>query len=239
MDDIKYERAKILITFGILFLTASGGFAAEKKSSPIELIHSDHLEIKNYDNNIILNLEGNVQFKQDSTFLSSGRAVWYKSAGQIVLIDDVFLDDGKGGTVRSDRATYYRSSKKITALGNMKATADSGRVVITGRRGSYLRESKYVVVTGNPELVSRNKEDTSSVTITAEKLEYFGIDELGVATDSVKITKGDMLATGGLAEYYRSEEYVVLYNDPVVIEEDSHLKGDTIWVTQPGYRFPV
>ncbi|MCP4632948.1 MAG: LPS export ABC transporter periplasmic protein LptC [candidate division Zixibacteria bacterium] len=219
-----------IVIICLCFTFVSPLYAGEKGSSPIELIHSDYLEVNNDKDNLILNLIGNVQFKQDSTFLSSGRAIWYKSAGQVILIENVFLDDGKGGTLSSDRATYYRSSRKLTALGNVVATADSQRVIVTGRKGEYHRDSEYVRVTGTPKLVARTKDDTTAVVITADTLEYDGIEDIGYATDSVTIVKGKLNATGGRAEFHRKDEYAALFEEPVAIQEDSKLEGDTIWV---------
>jgi len=203
---------------------------AEKNAAPIELLHSDALEIKNYDDDIIINLIGNVRLKQDSTYISSGRALWYKSAGQVVLIDSVFLEDSKGGTVLADRATYYRSSRKVTAIGNVLAHADSGKVIITGQQADYLRDKQYLKVTGNPRLTAKGEKDTSSVAITARVLEYLGDQDMGIATDSVRIVKGDLLATGDYAHFYRKDEYAVLSGRPIARIEKSQLEGDTIIV---------
>ncbi len=226
------HRPTSFITFLIItFLFVSNCYAAaEEDKAPLELLHSDHLEIKNYEDNTIVNLIGNVQFRQGKTEISSQRAVWYKSAGQVVLVDSVFMDDGEGGTVSTDRATYFRKNKKIIARGNVVATTDSGRVILTGDRGDYLREQEYLLMKDNPQLKARDEGDTSWVVIDALKLEYFGDADIGIATDSVKITKGDMVATAGKAYFYREEEYVRLEETPIATIEESCLEGDTILV---------
>lgn len=235
---IRYREIIPLIIAFLIVSPAmlSGANGAEKKTSPLELVHSDHLEIRQYDDNVILNLTGNVHFKQDSTHIKSQRAVWYKTSGVVVLIDSVFLDDGKGNTINSRRATYYRNSRKVTVSEDVLMVADSGRVRITGRKGEYLRDREYAIISGEPKLTARSEKDTSTVTITARLLEYDDLARIGTATDTVKITKGKLVATGGKAEFYRDDEYAVLFDNPVAVQENSRLEGDTIWVYTAGEK---
>ena len=77
-----------------VFLGCGSCLSAEEASSePIRLLNADFSELRLEEDNVMINLVGNVIFQHGDLNLRSSRAVWYKTAGQVVFIDSVRIED--------------------------------------------------------------------------------------------------------------------------------------------------
>ncbi|KPL01619.1 MAG: hypothetical protein AMJ90_07345, partial [candidate division Zixibacteria bacterium SM23_73_2] len=193
----------LALSLAIAFAFNQQGYAQEKEDV-IELLHADSSYWNLEEDNVIISLFGDVQFKHGNVYLSSDRAIWYKTAEQIVFLGRVEIAD-EDISLSSLRLTYYQRRKKIVAEQNVRLWSKEEQVLITGQRGEYQREKKYALFTQSPQLEIYPEKPESTIVVTADTLEYFADQEKGFAKEKVHIKKGDMDAFCGLAELSRGD----------------------------------
>ncbi len=188
-------------------------------------MNADFSELRIEKDNIMVNLIGNVSFKHGDLSLKSQRAVWYRTAGQVVFIDSVRIEDSTQ-TLTADRVTYYKNSSKTVADGNVILISKKEEAQIKGNHGEYDRLKKYVLVTGSPLLTIKPDKGDSSITVSAEYLEYYPDEKKGIAKEKVHITKADMTATCDMATWLNQENKIVLTGEPKADKQNDHLSGE-------------
>jgi hypothetical protein len=134
--------------------------------------------------------------------------------------------------------TYYRDEQKSFAHGNVVVTNVRNGLTITGNTLENFRKLKYSRVTQEPRVfqvdTAGGRRDTLSV--TALLLESFQdtLERL-VATDSVRILRGDMAAEAGVSTYYTGLDSIILERSPFVWYSTlssgaNQVSGDTIFI---------
>lgn len=211
----------------LLLLSASNLWAKpqEKEEESLELLHADLSDLRMEKENIILNLNGNVQFRHGKTELYADRAVWYRSSGLVIFLGKVKVEEPEQ-SLSAERITYYQKLKKVVADEKVKLESRKEKTVITGGHAEYERIRKYVLFTYSPSLVYNPEIEDSSLTITADTLEYFVELKRGVARGDVHILKGEMEASCEEAEILGKEERIVLSQNPSARRENSELSGE-------------
>ncbi|KPJ48841.1 MAG: hypothetical protein AMJ41_04090, partial [candidate division Zixibacteria bacterium DG_27] len=104
--------------------------AQKGEEEPIELLHAGSLEFNNDPNNTIIVLTDSVLLRQGEATLKGNWAVWYKTAGQVVVQGNAELQDEEQ-TLTCDRLTYIKRIKKAMAKGNVVAVDPEEEAVIT------------------------------------------------------------------------------------------------------------
>ncbi len=209
-----------------VFLGCGSCFSAEETSSePIRLLNADFSELRLEEDNVMINLVGNVIFQHGDLNLRSSRAVWYKTAGQVVFIDSVRIED-PDQVLTADRVTYYRRTRTAVADGNVILYSRKEDARITGEHGRYDRTGKLVVFTGSPCLTVKPDKKDSSITVIADTLDYVVNAKEGTAKHNVRITKADMTATCGQATWIGEEDKIVLEGNPQADKQNDRLSGD-------------
>ncbi len=188
-------------------------------------MNADNSELRMEKDNIMVNLNGNVSFKQGDLSLKSQRAVWYRTAGQVVFIDSVRIEDSTQ-TLTADRVSYSKNSGTAIADGNVVLVSKKEEAQIKGNHGEYDRQKKFVSVTGSPLLTIKPDKGDSTIKVSAEDMEYFPDERKGIAKDSVHITKGDMTATCDTATWLNQENKIVLSGNPTADKLADHLSGE-------------
>jgi lipopolysaccharide assembly outer membrane protein LptD (OstA) len=221
---------KKIVFLIIGFLLAFNSTPAQvNEKEPVELLHADLSELRMEKENVIVNLNGNVHFRHGSSELYSDRAVWYRSAGLLVFIGNVKVED-PDQVLFAEKVTYYQRLKRIVADENVKLESKKEKAVVLGGHGEYDRVRKYLFFTKSPSLIYNPQLKDSSITIMADTLEYFVELRRGKAIKNVQILKGDMVATCGKAELFGKDERIVLTENPLAKKENSELSGDEIEV---------
>lgn len=197
----------------------------EASKEPLELLNADNSELRMEKDNVMVNLNGNVSFKQGDLSLKSQRAVWYRTAGQVVFIDSVRIEDSTQ-TLTADRVTYNKNSGMTIADGNVVLVSKKEEAEIAGNHGEYDRTKKYVMVTGSPLLTIKPDKGDSTIKVSAEYMEYYPDERKGIARDSVHITKGDMTAACDSATWLNQENKIVLIGHPIADQVNDHLSGE-------------
>jgi lipopolysaccharide assembly outer membrane protein LptD (OstA) len=194
-------------------------------SESIELLNADFSELRMEEDNVMLNLIGNVKFKHGDLNLESERAVWYRTAGQVVFIDDVRIEDPEH-ILWADRVTYSRNSRKVVADGKVKLLSKKEDAAISGGHGEYDRTTKFALFSQSPSLVLKPDKGDSSVTIVGQIMEYHTDQRRGVAKKDVVITKGTMKAKCDSAILSSNENTIILEGSPEAEKERDRLSGD-------------
>jgi lipopolysaccharide assembly outer membrane protein LptD (OstA) len=199
--------------------------ARSERSEPIELLNADFSELRMEKDNIMLNLIGNVKFRHGEVNLESERAVWYRTAGQIVFIDSVKIED-PDQVLWADRVTYYKNSQKMVADGDVRLLSKKEDAIISGGHGEYDRNTKFVFFSRSPVLVFKPNKGDSTLTITSQSMEYYIDQKEGVAKNDVLITKGNMRAECDSATLLNKENKIILEGKPEAEKERDRLFGE-------------
>jgi len=202
-------------------------FAEEAPKVPIQLLNADFSELRLEKDNVMINLIGNVIFKHGDLNLRSHRAVWYRTAGQVVFIDSVRIED-PDQVLTAERVTYHKNSRKVVADGNVVLFSKKEDAKVTGGHGEYDRVKKLVLFTQTPSLILKPNRGDNTITVTAELLEYHVDEEEGIAREKVCITKADMTATCDEATWINREERIILEGEPEAEKENDRLTGEKI-----------
>jgi lipopolysaccharide assembly outer membrane protein LptD (OstA) len=224
-------RRLIPVLFALLLLTLLASAQAQEKreEEPIELLHAGFLEFNNDPDNTIVSLTDSVVFRQGEATLKGDRAVWYKTAGQVVVQGNAELQDEEQ-VLTCDRLTYIKRIKKAMARGHVVAVDPEEDAVITSGYAEYDRKSKEVVTTMSPHAVFKASTPEERVDIDARRMEYYTSKKRAVAIDSVTITRGKLKADCGHAELFSREDRIILTQSPLAQQEDNQLSGERMEV---------
>jgi lipopolysaccharide assembly outer membrane protein LptD (OstA) len=212
-----------LLVLILIFYTLS---QAQDDMSKLLLEHADNLDFMGGESDI-LELNGNVHFTQEDIDLKSEKAIWYRKSGLVRFIGSVNAVD-EGRTIDAREVTYYSRDKRVIAEGDVRIEDSAEDIILICGKADYFRRTKRFYAYEKPLLILNPYDDSSRVEIKSKRLEYFAADSSGSAYDSVVITRQNLVATGGEADFQRNPEEVILYQNPVVIQEDNRLTGDTI-----------
>ena len=194
-------------------------------SESIELLNADFSELRMEEDNVMLNLIGNVKFKHGDMNLESQRAVWYRTAGQVVFIDDVKIEEPEQ-ILWADRVTYSKNSRKAVADGNVRLLSKKEDAAISGGHGEYDRNTKFVLFSQSPTLVLKPDRGDSSVTVVSQIMEYYTEQKRGIAKKDVLVTKGTMKAECDSAILLNNENKIILEGNPEAQKERDRLSGE-------------
>lgn len=129
----------------------------------------------------IVQLDGNVVIRDESTTLRSPRAVYHRDERRAEAFDGVSLDDGKvrltsrygeylvkqrqgffrddvtvvdsASVITADSLTYFRTTRRSIAVGRVRVVTDGDRLSITGGRLEHDQPLQFSRMTINPVLV--------------------------------------------------------------------------------------
>jgi lipopolysaccharide assembly outer membrane protein LptD (OstA) len=196
-----------------------------ERSESIELLNADLTELRMEKDNVMLNLIGNVKFKHGEVNLESERAVWYRTAGQVVFIDDVKVED-PDQILSADRVTYNKNSRKVIADGDVRLLSKKEDAMISGGHGEYDRTTKFVTFSQSPTLILKPNRGDSTVTVTSQIMEYYVDQKRAIAKKDVVITKGTMRAKCDSATLLNKENMIILEGRPEAEKERDRLSGE-------------
>lgn len=218
-----FPRGRIIFLFLSLLISSSG---AQDEVSKLILKHADHLDFLG-GNSDILQLDGNVHFTHEGIEMYSDHATWYRKSGLVRFVGSVDAIE-KDREIIANEITYYSREKRVIAQGDVCIDDSRDKLVLNCGKADYYRRSREFYAYENPELILNPYSDSMEIDIQAKRLQYFAEDSTGAAYDSVVITRKNLVARGGEAQFKRDPETVVLYKNPVVDQENNQLTGDTI-----------
>lgn len=183
---------------------------------------------------------GNVILTDALSVLKSNSLSYYDDEDKAFAEGNISVSD-TSTTLFTDRLTYFRQTKDSYAKGNIRAYDPKNYFVIFGDSLIDKKSNNYSKIIGNSFLV---KIDTSSTAendtlyIAANSMEaYSDSTELLIASDSVKIVRGDFSSLNDKTYFYRQsglmktnkEENSI--NPPILWSGETQLVGDSVIIS--------
>lgn len=222
--------------------------------SGLELIHADKSIGREANGEQLHIFTGDVHFRQDTLEMFCDEAVLYEVKDILEFKGSVLVSDGHR-RIRAKKIDYYIESHEAfcyesvrirtnedslyaeyvtynfktdhaSAKENIYIYNAENMVEIWGQDGIYNPDLKYSVVRTEARLTKIDTSSKDTLTITADRLEYFGGEEpRAVGIDSVVILQGKLKAVCDSAVYFTKSELVLLNKNPYAWYEDSELSG--------------
>ncbi len=152
-------------------------------------------------------------------------------------IDQSDFADGKldteDYTLEGDQLFFDDLLRYYKSIGNVKLTAKNNDVIIIGDEGYYDKTNGISKVFGNPILKRILEEDTlymAADTLVAIESEYDSAERI-LAYNNIRIFKKGMQGLADSAAYYKSDSLFVLFQGPILWNENNQINADTISMT--------
>jgi len=237
----------------LLTLIACGNTADDG----LELIHADRSVGQKINGEQIRFFEGNVHFQQDTLDMYCHRAMFYTEQNRADFIGEVEILDGIRH-LKADKIEYYPETKLAICLGNVTITTEDdslaaqkftydfnseetsaagsvyiydkpNRLHLWGEYGNYQPESQSSEIQSKAKLMRVDSVGNDTLIITSSKMEYVKNETpMAIATDSVRIIQGNLIAVCDSAIYYPDEEIAWLRQNPSAWYDDSEMSGLSI-----------
>lgn len=187
-------------------------------------------------------LKDSVSLTDERVRLTSNLGIYFSDEQKAIFSQSVILRDIMN-TVYSDSLIYFRALKKSIVLASPKRRIRilnrSDNVLITGGYAEHYTEAQRSFIEKEPVLVQvdttdRGKRQPDSLVIRASRMEAFRSERDTMRrvdmTDSVRIRRGELLATSRRALYLFRENKLILTGNPIVWYQDTQLTGDSMVV---------
>jgi len=179
-----------------------------------------------------------VLLEEPGTLLRAGYGKYFVNEKKAYFKTNVYVEDSTS-ILTADELTYFREDKKSIAEHNVKiVNAKNGITLIGGHFENY-KKLNYSKVTEKPKLIQIDKnpkEKTDTLVVTAKMLEsYQDTLERLIATDSVKIIRGDLAAEAGHCTYLTDLDSIILKRQPFIwytsgSSDENQVSGESIFI---------
>lgn len=253
------NKSFFLIILFVLILSASL-FATTQERVPYRLINSDHLQMNRVNDEYITYLRGNVHFFYDNIEFKSDRAEIYEKQRHIVLKGKVSVTqdtlnikcheaqyfqpnqylivqgdvimtqrDSQGikRQVMSNSGEFYRIAGDIFLRGNIYATSYSDSLKATAGYATYNLNTGYGYLSQKPSIWRTGKD---SISISAEKIEFYNEPRRVIASFNVKTANADLHTKSNFLIYYGDSEKIVYMGNPRFFSRFGDGKSELITV---------
>jgi len=179
-----------------------------------------------------------VLLEEPGTLLRAGYGKYFANEKKAYFNTSVYVEDSTS-TLTADTLTYFREEKKSFAQGKVKIVNSKNGITITGGHLENYKKLNYSKVTEKPKLIQidRNpKEKADTLVVTAKMLEsYQDTVERLIATDSVKIFRGDVAAVAGHCTYFTDLDSIILKIQPFIWyisngSDENQVSGESIFI---------
>jgi lipopolysaccharide export system protein LptA len=172
-------------------------------------------------------LRGNVVFVYDDIRIRSDEATWLRKKGAVAFKNNIHVVRGRQ-QLTCRRLNFAKENSILTATGNFDYYDTTEQSRLRGDEAEYRVNSRNFSIKGNPVFI---RFDTASgETLTIKSLSMYYVDSLKRATaiDSVRIRKGILFSTCGLAHYYITTNAALLRRNPEIRYGIHRLSGDSV-----------
>ena len=182
-----------------------------------------------------------IEVNDGSTVLTASSGEYDVNRKIAVFSGDVTVDD-PNTRIHALHLVYERDSSKAIATGNVNIDFKQDNALMLGDSVVQYLDRKVTIVRGNPYLrqvdstfVKRRDAPDSlrldTLHMTSGRMEaYRDSTNTFVASDSVRILRGDLAARANLVMMFRNDSLAVLRFDPVVWYRDTQISADSIAV---------
>lgn len=176
-------------------------------------------------------LTGDVRFHRGDVQFRSDRAVWDR-AQDVVRFEGAFRLQHPSGSIVSRSGRYERASGSAWAEGDAYLSDSAGDISVTAGIIRYDRTARIAEARREPVFRRRSPSDTGkgwdTIEIRAERLQYREDDSVAEARGQVRIRRGDLSATCGVATLDRKKHQLTLLESPKALLEKRTLSGKSM-----------
>ena len=185
---------------------------ASTENRTIIIEHADLMTVVLEENIIIL--EGNVRLKQGNTLITGDKIQQIKGDGGDMVVGD--------GNI------------------NLVDDKDESIMTMTSQHLEYNTQTRHALITGNPVLEDRSKNNENQYRIVkAKEMEVFMEEDRSIARGDVEVIQEDLIVTGQLLEHIGSEETAIVTGDPEVRQGDNIFRGSVMRFNVPQQRLEL
>ncbi len=189
--------------------------------------------------------QSNVTLFDTTTTLYADQLTYFKQRDHSIAIGNVKIVDAEN-VIEADSLEHFRKTEITYANSNVKITNNKNNTSIYGGHLEDYRQQKYTIVKIDPVLMQID----STISLNEDSLEVITVDtllinsltmesfrdtaDIFIATDSVKIIRGEFASDNDKTIYLRSQEKIITSKlgpdarQPVLWYENSQLTGDSI-----------
>jgi len=167
---------------------------------------------------------GDVTVTADTLTGTSRYLEYVRAAGMVTMIGDVELTDGET-VLNAGEVVYFRESGKATAREDVELTGP-GIGFVRGQYALYDRERGSLFITVEPLLI--RVVDGDSLTVTADRLEFFPEDNSAEAQGDARVSMParEFFSTSEYLRYFGDEDRFEFFGSPVLQSPEGELSGD-------------
>lgn len=202
------------------------------------------------------NFEDHKAFFQDSVVMKdsvsnliSDSLTYFKDENRMVAVSNVSISD-TANTIKADSLEHFRDTRITFADHNVRVINPENHITLFGEHLEDYPGKNYTLVNINPVLLqvdttyskNENIEGIIDSTIKIDTLvikskimeTYRDTANIFIATDSVKIVRGNFASVNNLTYYYRDDGKIITYKvsktapQPFLWYEDTQLTGDSV-----------
>ncbi|MCP4684384.1 MAG: LPS-assembly protein LptD [bacterium] len=222
---------RILITCCLLFgALVFGQSATAQTDGFLTIHHTDDFEIVFAEDRgaDTIFARGNVIFETRSGMIYCDSAAWAMGS-HVWLRGRVIIEDDEYRLAADDSVHYDLAKRRARAEGSyveLWSYADS--IMAVGTRAFFDRNRDYFYMVDRPTIYLKYPDSAAMVEVIADVIEYDAPGERADASGDVRINSNDMNATAGCAVMRPGLNLLDLYQDPVVIRNQSEISGKLI-----------
>lgn len=177
----------------------------------------------------LVELTGNVRFHRGDVKMTSRRAVWDRAA-DLVRFDGDFKLVHPSGTLTSASGRYERASGSAWADGDAKLRDSSGSTLLDAGQIRYDRKARRAEASLSPVFrrISSSAGSPDTTEIHADLLAWRETDSVAEAKGHVRLRRGKLLASCGIAVLDQKTRKLTLQDAPVASFQRRNLSGKSM-----------
>ncbi len=174
-----------------------------------------------------------------SNRLTSDHLTYFDEEDKAIAVGEVVISDSIS-SISADSLIHFRENKNTFAFGNVEVVDTSSNLSITGEELEDIDAKNYTRIDGNPLLVQIDTTDSGSLDTLIIKCKIMEAVEDSlrklIATDSVKIIRGEFSSVNQKSILYRDEDKIETIKPdedapaPILWYENSQVVGDTVFI---------
>ena len=169
--------------------------------------------------------------------LTSDSLTYFDDDDKAVAVGNVKARDSIS-IIYADSLIHLRKDSTSFAFKNVRILDIKNKMIISGNKLEDYQAKSYSKITGKPFLIRIDSTDDGkldTLIISSVMMEaYSDSTRRLIATDSVKIVRGEFASVNGYTEYFKADERLYTYKRdvdlkrPVIWNDNTQLSGDTL-----------
>lgn len=178
--------------------------------------------------------EGNVKLVTPHVTLYADIGTYYLDEKRAFFQRNVKVVDSTS-IIYCEQLTYYEKLRKSEAVLNVRIVNPNDNVTMFGNYLIHSDSTRYSKMTDNPRMIQIDTTEKGEIdTLAVKSMVMEAFDDSTkkmIIKDSVVIVRGGLAARSGLVKYFRQNEKIELYNNPIVWYQENQVTGDTIFLS--------